>query len=174
MGRARQRHKHRIIKPTQHKMAAQPQTINSPSQFHTLLKQSTYVLADFHATWCGPCHAIAPIYKQLASQHGSADLAFTKIDVDAQQQLAREYGITAMPTFLLFKDGNVVETVRGANPPALKNAVERASGDVKEIAERKAAAAKKQAEAEKSEPNEVSVGGNYGITKGSGWKMSLR
>ena len=78
-------------------MAAQPQTINSPSQFHTLLKQSTYVLADFHATWCGPCHAIAPIYKQLASQHGSADLAFTKIDVDAQQQLAREYGITAMP-----------------------------------------------------------------------------
>jgi thioredoxin 1 len=152
---------------------AQPQVINSANQFHTLLKQSTYVLADFHATWCGPCKAIAPTYNQLATQHTASNLTFTKIDVDAQQQLAREYSVTAMPTFLLFKDGVVVETIRGANPPALKSAVERASRDAKEVLARKAAAEKKKADEVKAEANDVSVSGSYGISKGSGWKMSL-
>lgn len=155
---------------------AQPQVINSTSQFHTLLKQSTYILADFHAAWCGPCHAIAPIYNQLASQHTASNLTFTKIDVDAQQQLAREYSITAMPSFLLFKDGVVIETIRGANPPALKSAVERASRDAKEGLARQAAAErgkKNEAEEVKAEMNDVGVGGSYGISKGSGWKMSL-
>ena len=147
-----------------------PTPITSPLHFRTLLSQHSHVIADFHATWCGPCHAIAPIYAQLSSQHTSADLAFTKIDVDAQAQLAREYNITAMPTFLLFKDGKVVETVRGANPPALKAAVERASREAREGA----AARARKAEVEREEVNEVSVGGSYGITKGSAWKMSLR
>jgi thioredoxin 1 len=155
---------------------AQPTVITSPLHFTTVIKSSTYVLTDWHATWCGPCHAIAPVYASLAKQHSSPNLTFTKIDVDAQQQLAREYGITAMPTFLLFKDGKVVETVRGANPPALKAIVEKASREVKAAEEEKRKAEeerKKQAETVE-EGNDVSVGGNYGITKGSGWKMSLR
>lgn len=117
---------------------------------------------------------IAPVYAQLASQHSAPNMTFTKIDVDAQQQLAREYSITAMPTFLLFKDGVVAETVRGANPPALKGVVERAAGEAKAAVARKAAEEKKRAEETREEPNEVSVGGTYTINKGSGWKMSLQ
>jgi thioredoxin 1 len=150
-----------------------PLTINSASQFHQLLKDSTYVLVDFHATWCGPCHAIAPVYKALAAQHSSSNFTFTKVDVDAQQQLAREYSITAMPTFILIQNGNVIETIRGANPPALKQVVERTSLQAKAEQARKEQEAKKT-EASKDEPNDTTVSGSYGITKGSGWKMSLR
>jgi thioredoxin 1 len=152
---------------------AAPLTINSSGQFHTLLKDSTYVIADFHASWCGPCHMIRPIYEQLASQNSSPEFTFAKIDVDAQQQLAQEYGITAMPTFLLLKDGKVIETIRGANPPALKQAVGRISSQAKVEQARKAQEAK-NAEGSQDKTNDVSVSGNYGITQGSGWKMSLR
>jgi thioredoxin 1 len=152
---------------------AAPLEINSASQFHQLLKDSTYVLVDFHATWCGPCHAIKPVYNALAKQHALPNFTFTNVDVDAQQELAREYSITAMPTFLLLKDSKVIETIRGANPPALKQTAQRISSEARAEQARKAEEAKK-AEASKNEANDVSVSGNYGITKGSGWKMSLR
>jgi thioredoxin 1 len=150
---------------------AAPQTINSQSQFKQLIQLNNYVIADFHATWCGPCHQIAPIYSALAAQNPA--VTFTKIDVDAQQPLAREYGITAMPTFLVFKNGQVVETIRGANPSALRQAAEKMSTQARAEAAKKAQEAKKAEEA-KEQPNDVSVSGSYGITKGSGWKMSLR
>ncbi|KIW09009.1 thioredoxin [Verruconis gallopava] len=158
---------------------ASPVTINSTSQFHQLLKSSTFVLVDFHATWCGPCHAIRPVFEALAKQHSAPNFTFAKVDVDAQQQLAREYSITAMPTFLLIKDGKVVETVRGANPPALKQVVERTATQAKAESARKAEEARKAESAKRTdtgsqEPNNVSVSGSYGITKGSEWKMSLR
>jgi thioredoxin 1 len=70
--------------------------INSTDQFKSYLSNTEYVVVDFHATWCGPCHAIAPIFEKLANEHGSAGkIAFVKVDVDAQQDIAREYNITA-------------------------------------------------------------------------------
>jgi len=156
-------------------MASPTTIINSSSQFDQLLSSNKYVLADFHATWCGPCHAIAPFYEKLSTQHSSASsITFTKIDVDNQQKIAQQYGISAMPTFLLFKDGKVIETIRGANPPALTAAVQKASAEVKNDLATKQAQESRKAEASRQESNDTSVSGSYGILKGSDWKMSLR
>jgi thioredoxin 1 len=114
--------------------------ITSPSQFDKILTDTTAVIVDFHATWCGPCHAVAPVYAKLAEEHSSPNnVAFVKIDVDEQPEIAGKYGITAMPTFLVIKEGNVVETIRGANPPALKKAVASAAADAKKAGETKGA-----------------------------------
>lgn len=159
---------------------AEPVTILSPTHLHTLRSSLPTLILDFHATWCGPCHAIAPIYASLAKQYATPSFGFAKVDVDQQQAIAREYGVTAMPTFVVLREGKVVETVRGANAKGLKEAVENAKrlGDREEEVRRVERERKQKAEREvkeqAQEANEVSVGGSYGITKGSGWKMSLR
>ena len=104
--------------------------ITSTSHFTSQLSTHIYVVADFYADWCGPCKAIAPTFSTLANTHSAAGkVAFSKIDVDAQPELARQHGVSAMPTFLIFKNGRVADTIRGANPAALKAAVERAARD---------------------------------------------
>lgn len=109
-----------------------PTEITSPSHLSNLLSSNTYIVADFHATWCGPCKTIAPIFEQLARAHTTPKrLDFVKVDVDAQPDIARKYGVSAMPTFLVFKNSSVANTIRGANPGALKSAVEAAARDAK-------------------------------------------
>ncbi|QRW14478.1 TRX2-thioredoxin II, related protein [Ceratobasidium sp. AG-Ba] len=98
--------------------------INSMADLETLLtnKASGLVVIDFHATWCGPCHAIAPVYKQLSEEY--THVAFAKVDVDAVRDVAEKYYvIKAMPTFLFIKNKAVVETIRGADKMALANAL---------------------------------------------------
>jgi thioredoxin 1 len=147
--------------------------ITSAQQFEGLLKSNSHVIVDFHASWCGPCHAIAPIYEQLATKNAASDsIAFVKVDVDAQPEIAAKYGISAMPTFLVIKEGDVVQTVRGANPPALKKAIEDASVQAKTLAEKKV-----KVEVEKKDEgpkSEETVSGSYSVSKGEGWKMSLK
>ncbi|KDN42188.1 DUF1000-domain-containing protein [Tilletiaria anomala UBC 951] len=84
------------------------------------------VVIDFHATWCGPCHAIAPIYDRLASQYAS-DI-FLKVDVDRVPDIAQRYSVTAMPTFIFIKNKAPVETLRGANPQQLQVLCQKHSG----------------------------------------------
>lgn len=85
---------------------------------------------DFYATWCGPCKAIGPIFDDLATKVPEAQ--FARVDVDRAEDVAREYGISAMPTILFFQDGEKVDTIVGANPPALVKKVEQYSGvDIK-------------------------------------------
>lgn len=76
------------------------------------------ILVDFHATWCGPCKAIAPQIEALSKAH--ENVKFYKVDVDEVQEVAAENGISAMPTFLFFKNGEKIDTVRGAAPPAIQ------------------------------------------------------
>jgi thioredoxin len=100
--------------------------IQSTSQFSTLLANSTIVVADFYADWCGPCKQIAPIYSELAEHLSKPNkITFTKINTDNQQELARSYGVTAMPTFMIFKNARVTDTIQGANPPRLSAAVRK-------------------------------------------------
>ncbi len=73
------------------------------------------VLVDFWAAWCGPCRMVAPIVEELATEYdGKAKIA--KLDVDAAQKTAMEFGIRSIPTLLIFKGGKVSDQVIGAIP----------------------------------------------------------
>ncbi|BEJ17509.1 hypothetical protein CspHIS471_0609100 [Cutaneotrichosporon sp. HIS471] len=92
------------------------------------LPASQLLVVDFHAVWCGPCHAIAPVLAQLAQKY--PHVKFVKIDVDAQAELARRFQISAMPTFKFLKGGQVIDELRGASPPQLQQLVQRHAGPV--------------------------------------------
>jgi len=62
-------------------------------------------VADFTASWCGPCQTIAPSYEALAKKADAKGAVFVKVDVDANADTAAKYGINAMPTFVFFKGG---------------------------------------------------------------------
>jgi thioredoxin 1 len=71
------------------------------------------VLVDFYAEWCGPCKAVAPIIDTLSEEQ--KDVKFVKVDVDANQDLAGQYSIFSIPTFLIFKNGKVESQFVGAH-----------------------------------------------------------
>lgn len=97
---------------------------NSTDEFKEKVTNSQEpILVDFFATWCGPCKAISPQIEKLSNEH--TGIKFYQIDVDQLSEVAAENGISAMPTFLFFKGGEKVETVRGANPPAIMAGVQK-------------------------------------------------
>lgn len=103
-----------------------PAELNSSSHLSTLISTHPLTIIDFHATWCGPCHAIAPFYTSLSQKHSSPNrIIFTKCDVDAQSSIARTYSVTAMPTFIILHQGKEVARVRGADRTSLGREVEK-------------------------------------------------
>jgi thioredoxin 1 len=78
----------------------------------TVSSGSAPVVVDFWAPWCGPCKAIAPILEELAEELGDA-VKICKVNVDNNSEVATKYEIRAIPTILIFKDGQVAETVVG-------------------------------------------------------------
>ncbi|KAH7339978.1 thioredoxin-like protein [Rhizoctonia solani] len=99
--------------------------VSSLSNLSTILEgaKSQLVVIDFHATWCGPCHQIAPRYEHLAKTN--PQVQFLKCDVDAAQDVSRHYKVSAMPTFIFLKNGKQVDMVRGADPRSLEAAVKK-------------------------------------------------
>ena len=78
----------------------------------TLSSSSTPIVVDFWAPWCGPCKAIAPILNELAEELGDA-VRICKVNIDNNSEVASKYEIRAIPTILIFKDGQIVDTIVG-------------------------------------------------------------
>ena len=79
---------------------------------HEVIKSITPVLVDFWAEWCGPCKMIAPILDELADEYAGR-VIIGKVNIDDHQNLATEYGVRAIPTLLLFQNGEVAEQIVG-------------------------------------------------------------
>ncbi|MEK6777287.1 MAG: thioredoxin [bacterium] len=73
------------------------------------------VLVDFWAEWCAPCRMIAPILDEIAEEH-AGKLKIAKLNVDQNRSIAAQYGVMSIPTLIIFKDGEMVEQMIGAQP----------------------------------------------------------
>ncbi|KFA73453.1 hypothetical protein S40288_08470 [Stachybotrys chartarum IBT 40288] len=112
-------------------MAASAVDIASKGQLDALLRSTRVVVADsmalvVYADWCGPCQQIAPIYETIAENMTRPSVvAFVKINNDVHQDISKEYGVSVLPTFVLFRDAKVVTKVQGANPRELRSVIEK-------------------------------------------------
>jgi thioredoxin 1 len=91
------------------------QQVSDTSFDGDILKHDKPVLVDFWAPWCGPCRSVAPIVDDLATQYKDK-LKVAKLNVDESSQVAMKYQVTSIPTFILFKNGEVADRVLGALP----------------------------------------------------------
>ncbi|KGJ49978.1 thioredoxin [Paraclostridium dentum] len=81
------------------------------------------VVVDFFATWCGPCKMLAPVFESVSEELNNAK--FVKVDIDESLELAQKFGISTVPTMMIFKDGKVVDKLVGFMPKeSLKAKVE--------------------------------------------------
>lgn len=80
-----------------------------------VLESDIPVLVDFWATWCGPCQRLAPTLAQIAAEN-EGKIKVAKVNVDEQQELAIQFGISSIPTMIVFKDGKATNQTMGLQP----------------------------------------------------------
>ncbi|KAF8399403.1 hypothetical protein HHK36_015267 [Tetracentron sinense] len=90
-------------------------------QFNSSIVSKKLMVIDFSAAWCGPCRYMEPILKKYAAKFN--DVKFVTIDVDELTEVAQQFEVTAMPTFVLIKDGKEVDKLVGADKKELKKKI---------------------------------------------------
>ena len=88
-------------------------SVNSETFTSEVLEQTKLVLVDFWAEWCGPCKQIAPTLEELAEKY-SENLSVCKVDVDSNRKLALQYNVRSIPSLMIFKNGEMVDSLIGA------------------------------------------------------------
>lgn len=96
-------------------MAGNVQELTNANFEAEALKSEIPVLIDFWAEWCGPCRMVAPTVAQLAEEY-AGKVKVCKVNVDNAREVAAKYGIRSIPTLMLFKGGQVKDTLVGAQP----------------------------------------------------------
>jgi thioredoxin 1 len=94
---------------------AKPVVVTDSDFESQVIKSDVPVVVDFWAPWCGPCRQIAPILDELANEY-EGKLKIAKINVDENGQYAGKFGVQAIPTLLVFKNGELVQTLMGSRP----------------------------------------------------------
>jgi thioredoxin 1 len=89
--------------------------------FDEIVRGNPLVVVDCWASWCGPCRMVAPMVEELAKEYGGRIL-FGKLNVDDNREISLRYNIMSIPTFLIFKNGKLVDRIIGALP---KNMLEK-------------------------------------------------
>lgn len=85
------------------------------AEFEKLITENKLVVADYTATWCGPCKVVAPLIDKLATEYVES-VTVVKIDIDENPDAAKKHGIRSIPAVLLFRNGEVVENIFGSQP----------------------------------------------------------
>jgi len=91
-----------------------PNPVTDQTFEQEVLKSDTPVLVDFWATWCGPCRMVAPVLEEIAGENDRVKIV--KLDVDANPITAGRFGVRAIPTMILFKDGKEAQRLVGYMP----------------------------------------------------------
>ena len=94
-----------------------PDNVTEQTFENEVLGAGQPVLVDFWAEWCGPCHAIAPVLDQIASERSEPKVV--KLNIDEEPAVAQRYGVMSIPTLILFKDGEPAAAAVGAMPKSM-------------------------------------------------------
>ncbi|AKV65289.1 MULTISPECIES: thioredoxin [Microcystis] len=99
--------------------------IQDETEFDSLLKSESLLVVDCTATWCGPCKLVAPLIDRLADDYRDRAKVF-KLDLDSNKLVAKRFGIRSIPAVMVFKQGELIETLVGVKPyEEFTEAVER-------------------------------------------------
>ncbi|XP_066936213.1 uncharacterized protein [Clytia hemisphaerica] len=99
------------------------QEVKTMAEYQQILADNKYVCVDYFATWCGPCRMIAPKIQEFEGKYGN--VKFIKVDVDQATDIAEKEGISAMPTFKFFTNGERSGEVIGASEAKIKEELEK-------------------------------------------------